>query len=102
MSVQSVSNTKRSASSQIIFLLLPGSWRLFFFMYAQSCLTIWIEHMIGLDYIWIFLWINEDPCFYSESEGSKLGLVKENYLSSWQCRFTNNCLKLRRNTTNFV
>jgi len=46
ISVQSVSNTKRRASSQIIFLLLPGSWRLFFFMYAHSCLTIWIEHII--------------------------------------------------------
>lgn len=32
MSVQSVSKTTRSSSLQTIFLLLPGSWRLFFLM----------------------------------------------------------------------
>lgn len=42
ISVQSVSNTKRSSSLQIIFLLLFGSWRLCFLMYAHSCLTIWV------------------------------------------------------------
>lgn len=47
MSVQSVSNTNRNASSQIIFLLLLGSWRLFFLMYAQSCFTIWNKHNIS-------------------------------------------------------
>lgn len=43
MSVQSVSNTKRSASLQMIFLLLLGSWRLFFRIYAHSCFTIWYK-----------------------------------------------------------
>ena len=43
MSVQSVSKTTRRASSQIIFLLLLGSWRLFFLMYAHSCFTICIK-----------------------------------------------------------
>lgn len=45
MSVLSVSNTKRSSSLQIIFLLLLGSWRLFLLMYAQSCFTIWTKHI---------------------------------------------------------